>query len=594
MVTHIFTKSNFKRLSECFLLLIVIGPKAVLCDQYPWCYDYYGYFDLNSYYYNKNCDWVGSYPMYRCSIDGVKDKCPQTCNNCECMNSRINFLVENTVTDESFHATCDWVKQNVKARCGSEYSGPLENCPLYCGSCSDAAPSSSPSPSPTKIPSSFPSRIPSSFPTSPPSYKPSVFPSYAPSSLPSIIPSLDPSLNPSMTPTIQWCPTQGFLGETIFVKVIAIDLCLKIELFANGILGLEPSNLSCTSTASDPLKVKRESFFQNVTGAIAYYDKGEFGKVGWSGQLRFKEDEDSTSMTIQKSDLTLDNHKHHFSADISVPICMTPRPSAEPSPLPSAMPSVRPSKTPSLVPSEKPIVNPSHVPSEILSTTPSLAPSVECDLNHLMGRTILSEMTSITSKICLKMEIFQGGVFSVDLSSQGCADTNSPSFQTISFFQNITNNTLSFDKGTLGFSGWSGHFTVVEDPTAIESETTLLSSSVVSGNTFFEAELKISTCTAPSFSPSFLPSLSPTPACNVDHPGWIGDGFCDDDRPGYYTEQCDWDGGDCDDKNTTYPLCPGPLGYLEDCLCDIFLNTTECGFDGGDCIRDLSDCRKRF
>ena len=603
MITDILTKSTLRRLSECILLLILVGPKVVCRAQYTWCRDYHASFDLNPYYYNKNCAWVASYPKYRCSIDSVKERCPKTCNNCECMNSRINFLVANTVTGESFHATCDWVKQDVRARCGSEYSGPLENCPLDCGLCrhDTMAPTPSgstsgigkgkgrrsPMPStiptliptkiPTKRPSSTPSKIPSSFPSSTPSYEPSLFPSGAPSVLPSVTPSLDPSVNPSMTPTVEWCPAQGFLGQTIFVKDISTGLCIKIELFENGILGIEPKNLNCTSAASDPLKVKRESFFQNMTSAITYYFEGHFEPVGWSGQLRFKEDENTSSMIIQKGDLILDTSKRYFSADISVPICMTQSPSVQPSALPSALPSMIPSK------------HPSFMPSEVLSMNPSHAPSVGCDLTNLMGQTIFSEWTSITSKKCLKIEVFQGGVLEVGPSSEDCLAGNSTSLQTVSYFKNIKNDTLIFDKETLGSSGWSGHFYIVEDPTVMGSETMLLSASVISGTKMFEAELRIPTCHVPSTTPSLIPSVSPTPECNVEFPQFVGDGICDDDIPGYYTEACDWDGGDCDERNATYPLCPGPLAWLSDCECDSTLNTTECGFDGGDCIGQ-SDC----
>lgn len=33
--------------------------------------------------------------------------------------------------------------------------------------------------------------------------------------------------------------------------------------------------------------------------------------------------------------------------------------------------------------------------------------------------------------------------------------------------------------------------------------------------------------------------------CNAPRMNWIGDGWCDDNVPGYNTEECGWDGGDC-------------------------------------------------
>jgi len=80
------------------------------------------------------------------------------------------------------------------------------------------------------------------------------------------------------------------------------------------------------------------------------------------------------------------------------------------------------------------------------------------------------------------------------------------------------------------------------------------------------------------------------PNCFVDYPERIGDGGCDD----YYgelglgvnTEECGFDGGDC--PHPDYPDCfvQNPY-YIGDGLCDDYnfggYNTEDCGFDGGDC-----------
>jgi hypothetical protein len=85
------------------------------------------------------------------------------------------------------------------------------------------------------------------------------------------------------------------------------------------------------------------------------------------------------------------------------------------------------------------------------------------------------------------------------------------------------------------------------------------------------------------------------PNCSVPNPQWIGDGTCNGDV--YKTEACGWDGTDCpppcDDgyfgPNCTlyYPNCSVPSQYrnwIGDGFCDDVYNTTECGNDGGDCI----------
>lgn len=43
--------------------------------------------------------------------------------------------------------------------------------------------------------------------------------------------------------------------------------------------------------------------------------------------------------------------------------------------------------------------------------------------------------------------------------------------------------------------------------------------------------------------------------CNVKNPSWLGDGFCEN-RGGYNTEQCGWDGGDCC-RETCYSILCG-------------------------------------
>jgi LNR domain len=70
----------------------------------------------------------------------------------------------------------------------------------------------------------------------------------------------------------------------------------------------------------------------------------------------------------------------------------------------------------------------------------------------------------------------------------------------------------------------------------------------------------------------------------------------------YNNEQCGFDGGDCpeidanlptlapteestasDDVVDMYPNCSFFTAFIGDGECDVYLNSTECGFDGGDC-----------
>eukprot|EP01041_Mallomonas_annulata_P003341 gene3341-6612_t len=103
------------------------------------------------------------------------------------------------------------------------------------------------------------------------------------------------------------------------------------------------------------------------------------------------------------------------------------------------------------------------------------------------------------------------------------------------------------------------------------------------------------------------PVRTPTTAtvCNVAHPNWIGDHYCDNATLGYNTAECNWDGGDCCAPTCgTYASC-GSVYYPFVCLdpkyknCNVAhphwigdhycdnnspgYNTAACNYDGGDC-----------
>jgi LNR domain len=95
--------------------------------------------------------------------------------------------------------------------------------------------------------------------------------------------------------------------------------------------------------------------------------------------------------------------------------------------------------------------------------------------------------------------------------------------------------------------------------------------------------------------------LDDYPDCQVDVSSipWFarypGDGFC---APQLNIPECGFDGGDCDALNDQYPDCV-PLyntssifaglywrwiSLVNDSVCDSFLNTEGCEYDGGDCL----------
>ena len=67
--------------------------------------------------------------------------------------------------------------------------------------------------------------------------------------------------------------------------------------------------------------------------------------------------------------------------------------------------------------------------------------------------------------------------------------------------------------------------------------------------------------------------------CNVDDITKVGNGRCDADKPGYFTEACSWDGGDCFIPQWM-PSCDiENEAKLRNGICDEEYNKKECHFD---------------
>ena len=89
------------------------------------------------------------------------------------------------------------------------------------------------------------------------------------------------------------------------------------------------------------------------------------------------------------------------------------------------------------------------------------------------------------------------------------------------------------------------------------------------------------------------------PNCDVPLPEYIGDGFCDGEP--YSTVECGWDGGDCCPPGYFGPYCTlfypncsavddplwidiGDPSLIGNGFCEGLYNTSECGWEGGDCL----------
>ena len=122
---------------QCLFVLFLLAPYA-LCEQYPFCEDTEQEFEITTtsgQHSTVNCEWVKSNPE-ECALEDMEKHCPSTCNLCECTNNPASF----TVKSDSFvggrsSKTCSWAVENPRERCGSDFNGTIENCPLYCGKC---------------------------------------------------------------------------------------------------------------------------------------------------------------------------------------------------------------------------------------------------------------------------------------------------------------------------------------------------------------------------------------------------------------------------------------------------------------------------
>ena len=366
------------------------------------------------------------------------------------------------------------------------------------------------------------------------------------------------------------------------------------------------ANTECTSTStSDTTLSGPLSAYQSLTSdTISFFQSG-----GWSGTFTFRADYEATQIGIKS--VQLDTAALSFEVILNTPTCFSPSttpslyPSLVPSLKPTIIPSITPSSAPSATPSKRPSTMPSGFPSQLPVSMPSLpptkvpsvVPSKESSnvpsllprcVDEVVGKTYFFFLASFN--VCVKIEVFTGGVVALDPNNTSCSkdDTDPSSLQIVSFFESATGTEILFQSN----NGYSGQFVFVQDGSVMFIRTLLLDTVLRT----FNGTIVLPSCTAPSSipsstlssMPSHVPSLQPSSfpsvACQVENPSFLGDGICDDDQPGYYTEKCLWDHGDCDLKNATYPNCPGPLSWLTDCICDVQLNTTDCGYDGGDCL----------
>ena len=211
-----------------------------------------------------------------------------------------------------------------------------------------------------------PSSRPSLQPSMSPSLKPSGQSTLVPSTLPSAVtssPSMVPSGVPSMSPT---CSVAEMLWKVYYTPATTgiLNVCFKVELFANGIFSVDLSNPNCANSLFQDSSVL--SVFHSINGNVAFYNE-ELPGAEYTG--KFTLEEDMSSVDIRIGILQFDYENKQFEAVLYFPSCEAP--SLSPSDLPSTNPSLVPTILPSLKPSSRPSIRPSVWPSLNSSSNPS-------------------------------------------------------------------------------------------------------------------------------------------------------------------------------------------------------------------------------
>lgn len=469
--------------------------------------------------------------------------------------------------------SCAWVKEDKEKYCGSAYEGPKDNCPLTCGLCDNPVPSK-----------------PSLMPTSSPSMHPTI--SLPPSGTVSVEPSIVPTLSP--TPAKSWCcDSEKDFDIQLYSGKLSKN-CSWIALKKSRRCRFSEAKLNCPLTchycrcSNNPgtFLVKSSLF---VGGEM--YQTCDWVKT------------DSEKYCGPEYDGTIENCPQ-VCGRCKNPVTLAPSMLLE-------NPSSTPSHMPSPMPSHKPSPMPSHIPTGEPSDT-----SV-CAIANFYGDTIYGRTNDHT---CMKLEVFPNGSLSIHLhTSQTKSCDEISNYMNISKFDEIdaSNNQVVYTKNGIALHGWDAKFEIVVDKTLSSNALNILVDNAAKAK--LEALLLIPFCTRNAVSPQAAPSrmlnripltvLDAIPTakavkvpirtdnCNVTNLQWIGDGICDDDSPGYYTKECEWDGGDCDNLKELYEDCPGPLAWLGDGECDDYefknavslnLNVPACEFDLGDCKGDHS------
>ena len=408
---------------------------------------------------SKNCEWAGERKWFRCTLQEVKLNCPRTCDECECVDSAERFTIPSTGKRKS----CLWISRKSKLWRCEMFPILKSKCPLTCRVCGTATtvglisnleestapsyygPSQLPSVSMTFKPSlieeeplehhtSNPTSSPTSNPTSRPSSRPSNSPSRSPTTTPTTIPTSksiisfttnEPSVSPGSTP------------RSGGVSANPSQLAALLSEF--------PTSVSTNTPSIEP------SLNSSVLAASAKPSGGNTNEDGSIPPTEVTMPSDVPSNVLSSDQSLLHaswiapSHTPSFKPTRNVP---SSDPINESSTAPlfgpstdisstSMLPSVErmdsPSSTPTTKPSNLMSFSTSNNPSLISSAVPTISPSNQkeqyCSVAHFEGMEFFASHLYNGKNACVKFQLFDGGIVSIDDTNENIDCAALPFFQ---------------------------------------------------------------------------------------------------------------------------------------------------------------------
>ena len=140
------------------------------------------------------------------------------------------------------------------------------------------------------------------------------------------------------------------------------------------------------------------------------------------------------------------------------------------------------------------------------SSQPTVPPT--CSSSEVQGKSYYVSYADTFVTFCYRIDLFTGGHFSVDYTSDDSSLCSAKDFNEnsiISYYQSYSFQNVYFQDGT---DGWKGNITIVEDTTITDVVLDIL----VYDSTLKEFEIKmfLPSCFSPSAIPTSMPSMLPS------------------------------------------------------------------------------------